>query len=135
MATKLFVNLAVKDLPKTMEFFKELGFKYNAQFTDDNAACMIINEEAYAMLLVEEFFKGFIKKELVDAHKSTEVLCALMKDSKEQVNEIFDKALAMGATEARETQDMGFMYSRAFSDLDGHIWEVGWMDINYIQPE
>jgi uncharacterized protein len=135
MATKLFVNLAVKDLPKTMEFFKELGFKYNAQFTDDNAACMIINEDAYAMLLVEEFFKGFTKKELVDAHKSTEVLCALMKDSKEQVNEMYDKALAMGATEARETQDMGFMYSRAFSDLDGHIWEVGWMDINYIQPE
>ncbi|MEI6089032.1 MAG: VOC family protein [bacterium] len=135
MATKLFVNLAVKDLPKTMEFFKELGFKYNYQFTDENAACMIINEDAYAMLLVEKFFKEFTRKELVDAHKSTEVLCAIMKDTKDEVNEMVDKALALGATESRETQDLGFMYSRPFSDLDGHIWEVGWMDMNYIQPE
>jgi len=135
MATKLFVNLAVKDLPKTMEFFAALGFKFNQQFTNENAACMKINEDAYAMLLVEKFFKEFTKKELVDAHKNTEVLCALMQDTKEQVNIMVDKALDMGATEARETQDLGFMYSRAFSDLDGHIWEIGWMDINYIQPE
>lgn len=135
MATKLFVNLAVKDLPKTMEFFTALGFKFNQQFTNENAACMIINEDAYAMLLVEQFFKEFTRKALVDAHKNTEVLCALMQDAKEQVNIIVDKALVMGATEARETLDMGFMYSRAFSDLDGHIWEVGWMDKTFIQPE
>jgi predicted lactoylglutathione lyase len=135
MATQLFVNLAVKDLTKTMEFFKELGFEYNNQFTDENAACMTINEYAYAMLLVEKYFKEFTKKELVDAHRSTEVLCALLKDTKAQVDEMFDKALAMGATEARETQDLGFMYSRFFSDLDGHIWELGWMDLNFIQPE
>ncbi|HEY5535629.1 MAG TPA: VOC family protein [Ignavibacteria bacterium] len=128
MATKMFINLAVKDLKQTMDFFSKLGFLYNPQFTDDNAACMVINDDCSVMLLAEAFFKTFTKKELVDAHKSTEVLTAISADSKDKVNEILDKALAMGATEAREPQDLGFMYGRSFSDLDGHIWEIIWMD-------
>ncbi|HEY5122520.1 MAG TPA: VOC family protein [Ignavibacteria bacterium] len=128
MATKMFINLAVKDLKQTMDFFSKLGFLYNPQFTDDNAACMVINDDCSVMLLAEAFFKTFINKELVDAHKSTEVLTAISADSKDKVNEILDKALAMGATEAREPQDLGFMYGRSFSDLDGHIWEIIWMD-------
>jgi predicted lactoylglutathione lyase len=128
MATKMFINLAVKDLKQTMDFFSKLGFLYNPQFTDDNAACMVINDDCSVMLLAEAFFKTFTKKELVDAHKSTEVLTAISADSKDKVNEILDKALAMGATEAREPQDLGFMFGRSFSDLDGHIWEIIWMD-------
>jgi predicted lactoylglutathione lyase len=128
MATKMFVNFAVKDLKNTMDFFSKLGFLYNPQFTDDNAACMVINDDCSVMLLAEAFFKTFTKKELVDAHKSTEVLTAISADSKDKVNEILDKALAMGATEAREPQDLGFMFGRSFSDLDGHIWEIIWMD-------
>jgi len=124
----MFINLAVKDLKQTMDFFSKLGFLYNPQFTDDNAACMVINDDCSVMLLAEAFFKTFTKKELVDAHKSTEVLTAISADSKDKVNEILDKALAMGATEAREPQDLGFMYGRSFSDLDGHIWEIIWMD-------
>lgn len=129
MLSKIFVNLAVKDLKKTMNFFSELGFKYNMQFTDDKAACMIINDDASVMLLSEPFFRTFTKKELADAHKSTEVLNAIMVESKEKVNNILEKALAMGATEAREPQDHGYMFARSFSDLDGHIWEVCWMDM------
>lgn len=128
MATKMFVNFAVKDLKNTMDFFSKLGFLYNPQFTDDNAACMVINDDCSVMLLAEAFFKTFTKKELVDAHKSTEALIAISADSKDKVNEILDKALAMGATEVREPQDHGFMFGRSFSDLDGHIWEIIWMD-------
>jgi len=135
MATQLFVNLAVKDLKKTMDFFSKLGFTFNMQFTDENAACMIINNEAFIMLLQEPFFKTFTRKELVDAHKSTEVLTSISAESKDKVNEILDKALSMGATEAREPQDQSFMFGRSFSDPDGHIWEVFWMDMNAFTKE
>ncbi|MBI5326480.1 MAG: VOC family protein [Ignavibacteriae bacterium] len=135
MNTKVFINLAVKDLKKTMDFFGKLGFEFNSQFTDENAACMIINEDAYAMLLTEPFFKSFIKKELTDAHNSTEVLVALSMESREKVNDFMQTALSNGATEDRETQDLGFMYGRAFNDPDGHIWEIFWMDENHVNQE
>lgn len=134
MATKIFVNLPVKDLNKSKEFFTKLGFTINPQFTDEKAACVVISEDIYAMILKEEFFKTFIaKKEMADATKSTEMLVALSADSKEKVNEMAEKALAAGASPLREPDDLGFMYSRSFQDPDGHIWEVLWMDPAAIQ--
>jgi uncharacterized protein len=126
-ASKTFINLPVKDLKQTMEFFGKLGFEFNMQFTDENATCMIINEHTYAMLLVEPFFQTFTKKELVDATKSVEVLVALAVDSRTQVDEIADKALAAGGSEANEPQDHGFMYTRSIQDVNGHIWEIFYM--------
>jgi predicted lactoylglutathione lyase len=134
MRTKIFLNLPVKDLEKSKEFFAKLGFTFNAQFTDKNAACMVISEDNYAMLLVEPFFKTFTKKEIVDAKKSTEVLIAMSAESKDKVNEILSKALAAGAREPREPQDHGFMYGRGFEDPDGHIWEIFWMDPKAVNP-
>ena len=133
MGTKIFVNLSVKDLDKSKEFFSKLGFTFNAQFTNKDAACMVISEENYAMLLVEPFFKTFIKKEIADAKKSTEVLIALSSESKEDVNKMLTNALAAGAKEANEPQDHGFMFGRSFEDLDGHIWEIFWMDPKMVQ--
>ena len=133
MATKIFVNLAVKDLERSKEFFKQLGFTFNPQFTDETAACMVIADDIYAMLLTHPKFKEFTKKEVADAHKTTEVLTCLSFDSKEKVNEVVDGAIAAGGTEAREPQDYGFMYGRSFNDLDGHIWEIIWMDPSHIQ--
>ena len=129
MATKIFVNLPVKDLNKSKKFFTDIGFTINPQFTDEKAACVVISEDIYAMILREEFFKTFIpKKEITDATKTTEVLVALSAESKEAVNEMADKALTAGASKLREPEDHGFMYSRSFQDPDGHIWEVFWMD-------
>ncbi|MBI2079380.1 VOC family protein [Candidatus Micrarchaeota archaeon] len=126
---QIFVNLPVKDLEKTMEFFSKLGFKFNPKFTDENAACMIISEDhIYAMLLVEKFFKSFIKKEIADAKKSTEVLLALSAGGREEVDAMMKLGLEAGGKETRETQDLGFMYGRALEDLDGHIWEIFYMD-------
>jgi uncharacterized protein len=133
MATNIFVNLPVKDLDKAKEFFTKLGYTFNPQFTDEKAACMVISETIYTMLITEPFFKTFIKKEISDSSKTTEVLVALSVESKEQVDQMFDKAMQAGGKEAREASDLGFMYSRAFEDLDGHIWEVLWMDPNYIK--
>jgi predicted lactoylglutathione lyase len=136
MATKIFVNLPVKDLDKSKEFFVKLGYTINPQFTDEKAACVVISEDIYAMILKEEFFKTFTpKKEIADATKSTEVLVALSADSKEKVNELLDKAFAAGAREARPPEDHGFMYGRSFEDPDGHIWEVFWMDMNAVPPK
>ncbi len=128
MATQIFVNLPVKDLNKSVDFFTKLGFTFNQQFTDENATCMIIGENIYALLLVEKFFKTFTKKEIADATKTTEAIIALSMDNREKVDEMGDKALAAGATPSNETQDHGFMYTRSFQDLDGHIWEVFHMD-------
>ena len=128
MSTKMFVNLPVKDLSRSKEFYVKLGFTFNPQFTNQNAACMVISEDNYAMLLVESFFKTFTKKEIVDAKKNTEALIALSAESRQKVDEILNKALAAGAKEPRAPQDHEFMYGRAFEDPDGHIWEIFWMD-------
>lgn len=134
MGTKVFMNLPVKDLDKSKEFFAKLGFSFNLQFTNKNAACMVISEDNYAMLLVESFFKTFTKKEIVNAKQSTEVLVALSAESKENVDKMLHAALAAGAKEANEPQDHGFMYGRSFEDLDGHIWEIFWMDPKMVNP-
>lgn len=133
MSTKIFVNLPVKDLKKSMEFFTRLGFSFNPQFTDENAACLVFSESIYAMLLTEKFFKTFVTKEIADTNKTTEVINALFLDSRKAVDELVDKAMQAGAKKYRDSDEMDFMYSRSFSDLDGHLWEVGYMDPNHVQ--
>ena len=133
MAAQIFVNLPVKDLNKTVEFFTKLGFKFNPQFTNQNATCMIIGENIFAMLLVEKFFRTFIKKEICDAKKSTEVLLAITAESRKKVDEMTSNAVKAGGKESRELQDHGWMYGRAFEDINGHIWEVFWMNPSKIQ--
>jgi uncharacterized protein len=129
MATNIFVNLPVKDLEKTKEFFLKLGYTFNQQFTDEKAASLVISENIYAMLITEPFFKTFIpNKEIADTSKTKEVLVALSADSKQQVDELVDKAIAAGGRNFRDPEDHGFMYARSFEDLDGHVWEVFWMD-------
>lgn len=129
MATKIFVNLPVRDLEKTKDFFSKLGYTFNQQFTDEKAACLVISEDIYAMLLTEPFFKGFIpNKEIADTGKTKEVLVALSADSRDQVDELVDKAIASGGKQFRAPEDHGFMYARSFEDLDGHVWEIVWMD-------
>ena len=134
MATKIFVNLPVKDLNKSVDFYAGLGYQVNPQFTDEKAACLVISDEIYAMLLTEPFFKTFIPgRDISDATKQTEVLVALSADTKEQVNQLADKALAAGGKKWRDPDDYGFMYSRSFEDPDGHIWEILWMDPSHVQ--
>jgi len=128
MTMKMFVNLPVKDLPMSVDFFGKLGFSFNEQFTDENATCMVIGDTIFVMLLVESFFQTFTKKEIADTSKTTEVITALSFESREAVDEMLEKALGAGAEETREAQDQGFMYTRSFEDLDGHIWEVFFMD-------
>jgi predicted lactoylglutathione lyase len=132
MPTKIFVNLPVRDLDKSKEFFGKVGLSFNPQFTDETAASMVISDDIYAMLLTHKKFKEFTKKEIADATKTTEVLIALSMDSRDEVNSFVDKALASGATKAREPADHGFMFERSFNDLDGHIWEIFHMDMSAI---
>lgn len=127
MATKIFVNLPVKDLPRSKEFFGRLGYTFDPKFTDENATCMIVGGDIFVMLLVEDFFKTFTPKPVVDARQGTEALIALSFDSREEVNQIVEKALAAGARRYKEPEDRGFMYGWGFEDLDGHIWECFWM--------
>lgn len=128
MVKQIFVNLPVKDLKKSMVFFSKLGFAFNQLFTDDNAACMIIGENIYAMLLTEPFFQTFTKKDISDATKTTEVLIAIDASSRAEVDDMVKKAAAAGGVIYREQQDHGWMYGHSFSDLDGHQWEVLYMD-------
>jgi predicted lactoylglutathione lyase len=131
MATKIFVNLPVKDLQKSIAFFTKLGYSFNPQFTDENATCMIIEEGSiYAMLLIKPFFKTFIDKDIADTSKVTESIIALEMPNKEKVDEIVKKAIEAGGTKYRDLSDMGWMYQDSFADLDGHKWEVFWMDPN-----
>ena len=128
MKTKIFVNLPVKDLNKTIDFFTKLGFKFNPQFTDENATCMIVGDDIFVMLLVEKFFKTFTKKEISDTSKNTEVIVALSVEGRENVDQMINKAIEYGGKESREPQDHGWMYGRSFEDIDGHLWEIIYMD-------
>ncbi len=127
---KIFVNLAIRDLKKSMDFFAKLGFAFNTQFTDDKAACMIISDEAFVMLLREPFFRTFTKREPCDTTRQSEGLFAVSCDSRAEVDEMVQTALGAGGTHAMDPQDHGFMYGWSFYDLDGHHWEVMWMDPN-----
>jgi predicted lactoylglutathione lyase len=128
MNTKIFVNLPVKDLSKSIAFFTRLGFKFDPQFTDDTATCMIVSGDIYVMLLTRARFKEFTPMPVSDASKATEVLVALLLESRQKVDEMVRNAIAAGATTYAEPKDYGFMYHRAYQDLDGHIWEVIFME-------
>lgn len=128
MARKIYVNLPIRDLDKSVDFFTRLGFSFNPQFTDETATCMIVSDEIFVMLLTEKKFKAFTPKEICDATKSTEVLLALSVDNREQVDELVRQAVAAGGTTYSDPNDHGFMYQHGFQDLDGHIWEVFYMD-------
>jgi predicted lactoylglutathione lyase len=123
----IFVNVPVKDLQASIAFFRTLGFEFDPKFTDDNATCMIVSEQAYVMLLSEPFFAGFTTNPVADARTSTEAILAVSAESREGVDAFADAALAAGATPAKDPMDHGFMYGRSFHDLDGHHWEVMWM--------
>jgi predicted lactoylglutathione lyase len=128
VATNIFVNLPVKDLNRSIDFFTRLGYQFNARFTDATATCMIISDTIYVMLLTEAKFKMFTPKPISDATQSTEVLVCLSAESRDEVDALIAKAVAAGGTTFKEPQDYGFMYGHGYQDLDGHIWEIMWMD-------
>lgn len=128
MATQIFVNLPVKDLQRSIAFFTALGFTFDLKFTNENATCMVVGDNIFVMLLVEPFFQTFTRKEICDAWKCTEVLVCLSCESRARVDELVAKAVAAGGAIPREAQDHGFMYGHAFEDLDGHIWELVYME-------
>jgi predicted lactoylglutathione lyase len=125
----IFVNLPVADLDAAKAFYEAIGFTNNPQFTDETAACMVLSEAIHVMLLTHAKFAQFTPRPIADAHRSTEVLICLSRDSRAAVDSIAELALAAGGREPREAQDYGFMYGRAFEDPDGHIFEVMWMDM------
>ena len=122
------MNLPVKDLNKTRQFFTKLGFTFNPKFTDANATCMIIEKNIFAMLLVEKFFKRFTKKKIYNAKKSTGAILALSVESRKKVDEMIKRVIVAGGKETRKAEDYGWMYGRAFEDINGHLWEVFYMN-------
>ncbi len=128
MATKVFINLPVKNLGASMDFFQNLGFSFNPQFTDEKAACMVVSETIFVMLLTESYFQTFTRKTVADARQSTEVLIALDAASRDDVKNMVSKAESLGGQTYSEAQDHGWMYQHAFADLDGHQWEIVYMD-------
>ncbi|MBP7565456.1 MAG: VOC family protein [Burkholderiaceae bacterium] len=135
MTRQIFVNLPIKEMARSQAFFRSLGFDFNPQFTNEQGACMVIADNIFAMLLVEPFFQGFTKKKIADAHQSTEVLLCLSCDSRAQVDELVAKALAAGGRAPIAPQDHGFMYGHGFEDLDGHQWELVWMNPEGAPPQ
>lgn len=130
MPTKIFVNLAVQDLEKSKAFYTAMGFSINPQFSDDTAACVVMSESIYAMIMTHEAMKRFTKREIIDATRQIEVMNALAFDSREQVDAIAQKALTAGGKPHREPEDLGWMYNRPIEDLDGHVWEIFTMDMS-----
>ncbi|QNE77497.1 glyoxalase [Streptomyces finlayi] len=128
MPQMIFVNLPVKDLETTKDFFGKLGYGFDPQFSDDTTACLVISDTIFAMLITEPKFKEFTRKEIADSAKSTEVILCLSAESREKVDELVDTALASGGFPANEPMDHGFMYVRSFQDPDHHLWEIMWMD-------
>jgi uncharacterized protein len=135
MHKQIYLNIAVDDLERSKSFFAKLGFTFEPKFTDQNAACMIVGENIFTMLLTKPFFSNFTSKPLVDASKSTEALICLSCDSRGEVDSLVAKAIAAGGSAPREPQDYGFMYSHGFEDLDGHLWELAYMDPNVPMPD
>jgi predicted lactoylglutathione lyase len=132
-ARKIFVNLPVRDLPRQVAFWKKLGFQFNAQFTGETAACMVISEEAYVMLLVHDHFQQFTRKPIADVRAATGAMLCLSAGSRAEVDELVRTAVESGGSPAGDRQDHGFMYGWSFYDPDGHHWEVAWMDPAHIQ--
>ena len=130
MHKQIYVNLAVDDLERSKAFFSTIGFSFEPQFTNEQAACLILGENIYAMLLVKDLFKSFTRKSLCNPKESTEALVGLSCESRGEVDALVAKALAAGGTVPRAPQDYGFMYGHGFEDIDGHIWELIYMDPN-----
>lgn len=130
---KLFVNLAITDLDRTTAFWQGLGFTFNRQFTDEKATCMVLSEEAYVMWLRREFFQTFTKRQICDTSTATESLLCISAESREAVDALVKRALSTGGSAAMPAQDYGFMYGWSFYDVDGHHWEVMWMDPAHVQ--
>jgi uncharacterized protein len=136
MSREMFVNLPIQNMEKSQAFFKSLGFAFNPQFTNEQGACMVVSENHnYVMLLVEPFFQTFTDKPVGDPKKSVQVLVCLSCESRAEVDSLVEKAVAAGGTSTRPPQDHGFMYYRSFTDLDGHGWELMWMDPNAAPPQ
>ena len=132
MISSLFLNMSIEKLPRSVEFFTRLGFTFNPQFTSETATCLIVGPNIFAMLVEEEQFKGFIDKPIAD-RKSTEMIVSLSCESKDEVNRLAEAAFAGGARKINEPEDRGFMYSWGFEDLDGHLWDLFWMDPAHVQ--
>ena len=135
MARKIFVNLPIGNMERSQAFFRGLGFDFNPQFTNEQGACMVVSDEIFVMLLVVPFFQGFTKKAIADATQSTEVLVCLSCDSRAEVDDLVRKAVARGGRTQMPPQDHGFMYGHGFEDLDGHQWELVWMDPDAVPPQ
>jgi predicted lactoylglutathione lyase len=134
MSTKIFVNLPVKSLDRSVDFFTRLGYTFNPMFTDETATCMIISDDIYVMLLTEAKFRSFTPKEICDTSRYTEVLLALTAESREAIDQMVRKAVAAGGTTYNEPQDHGFMYQHGFQDPDGHTWELVYMEPSAVPP-
>lgn len=130
-----YVNLPVKNINRTKDFFSSIGFEFNPQFSDDNSACMVINDNTFVMLLSESYFRTFINKPVADVASAAGGIIALSADSREHVDELADKALSAGGKQSKEPADHGFMYVRSFEDLDGHLWEIAFMDMSAMPLE
>ncbi|WP_066069857.1 VOC family protein [Neobacillus soli] len=131
----IFINLPVKDLNKSIHFFRELGFEFNPQFSDETASCMIISDNIFAMIMIEDRFKGFTKKESVDTTTSAEAIFSLSAESRDQVDAVVNKALSSGGKSFSDPLDHGFMYIWGFQDVDGHLWEIAYMDASAMNQE
>ncbi len=135
MPHKIFVNLPIADMQKSQAFWQAMGFDFNPAFTNDQGACMVVSDDIFVMLLVKPFFQTFTVKKIADARETCEVLLALDCESREAVDAMVKKAVAAGATTPRPPNDHGFMYQHGFDDLDGHSWEVFWMNQNAVPPQ
>ncbi|WP_255773635.1 VOC family protein [Mycobacteroides abscessus] len=133
MSRMLFVNIPIANAAASRKFFDHLGFSFNDQFCDENTLCMAVNEQSWVMMLEHDRFRGFIADDIVDTSASREVLLCVSADSREGVDELVDAALAAGGVDWMPAQELGFMYGRSFRDLDGHVWEVSWMDPAHLQ--
>lgn len=132
MINSIFVNLPIENLKRSVEFFSELGFKFNAQFTDETSTCMVVTDSIYVMLVEHSKFESFIKKPIA-SREVTEAIFGFGCDSKEEVRRITERAIELGAKKVNEPEDLGFMYSWGFEDLDGHLWDLFWMNPDYVQ--
>ena len=134
MSKMIFINLPVADLKTSMAFYEALGFRKNPQFSDETAACMVWSETIHAMLLTHEKWRTFTTRP-IPAADSSEVMLALSCETQEEVDKLNAAAAKHGGTaDINPKQDLGFMYSRSIADLDGHVWELGWMDFSQAQP-
>ena len=135
MGRQIYVNLPIRNMERTQAFFRSLGFSFNPQFTNEQGACMVVADDIYVMLLTEPFFQTFTKKPVADASRSTEVLICLSCESRAAVDDLVRKAVAAGGRTPVPPQDHGFMYGHGFEDLDGHQWELMYMDPNAVPPQ